>query len=118
MNIKDIISLTAKGVKPDQLKELNADENREALIELLKSGIGLDEARELVALADEKPDDSVKTPSTESQEEEPPVNEWEVKYKELLKRTQIENSRKDNSDNEGEEAERKKHLLDSIRSFM
>lgn len=117
MNIKDIISLTAKGVKPDQLKELSTDENRDAMIELLKSGIGFDEAKELVALADEKPDDSVKTPSTESQEEEPPVNEWEVKYKELLKKTQIENSRKDNSDYEGEE-ERKKHLLDSIRSFM
>lgn len=118
MNIKDIISLATRGVKPDQLKELSTNENRDAMIELLKSGIGFDEAKDLVALADEKPDDSVNTPSTESKEEEPTVNEWEVKYKELLRKSQLENSRKDNSDNEGEEAERKKHLLDSIRSFM
>lgn len=117
MTIKDVISLTAKGINLEQLKKVKEHENADDLTELLKNGMKFDDALEAVKLADQKPAESPES-ATGDDEEEEPVNEWEEKYNKLLAQMQKEHQRENNKNDVDEEAERKKHLDDIVRSFM
>ena len=118
MKITDIISLAAKGVKVDQLKEINADANSEALIELMKAGLSFKDAREAASLADEPTEAPAETsPADEGEKPADDPNEWEVKYKKLLEEKQLEKQRENNLHGD-EEAEKQKRLEDMARRFM
>lgn len=116
MNIKDIVSLAKKGTTLEQIKAINSSEQSDDLIELIKSGVSYEDALELASLAGQESPGSEPPPADDDPEDDKdPADDWEQKYNDLLKKTQLEKQRENNA---GEEQSDEDILKDLARAFM
>lgn len=118
MTLKDVLTLATKGTSLEQMKQISGHENADELIQLVKAGMKFPDALEAVKLVDDKPNESPEKAAGDDAEEQS-IN-WEEKYNALVEKTQRDKARENNKTKTDDEeaADRKKHLEDTIRSFM
>lgn len=118
MNIGNIISLTTKGYKPNEIKEL-ADMAKDMpdVVKLAETQKSLDDVKALLELAQDPEPSEAKPAETSESEETPPaadlVKENE-KLKEDLKLAQMRNTSADQSAHVPTQEEALKSFLDTI----
>lgn len=117
MNIGQIISLTTKGYKPSDIKEL-ADLANETpdVIKLAESQKSIEDVKALLELT-HLPEPEAKPAETPESEETPPAAEVlkeNEKLKEDLKKAQAQNASKNLSDNVPTQEEALRSFLDTI----
>lgn len=100
MNIKDVVKLLGKGISLDEIKQIKESDQADDLIQLVNGGLSFQDASDVVSMfnSEEQEEDQEEEQPSEPEPDPEDSEDYKSKYEELLLKTQIEKSRKDNSD--------------------
>lgn len=100
MTIKDVVKLLGKGISLDEIKKIRESDQADDLVELVNGGLTFQDASDVVSMfkSEEQEEDHEQEDSSDPEDDPDDSEDYKSKYEKLLLQTQIEKSRKDNSD--------------------